>query len=359
MRRILRAAFTSRSWTLPQSSQRHSLIRKPAIPLGLEAGRPPHSEQVWVVLASQTSRNTPPRVIALYASMPLRLAQPASSTLFAIRERAILAAPTSPTTMVPNCFVSRWLTLCRKSLRRFATLRWMLRARFAFPARWAVASRSSEARTSRGARIFSPVESAARSFRPRSTLTAGIGIETARLKRRVRRDIAQMHRLVMLAPEHQPVAVERYVSGVERNPAERFPAAPAQPWATMSCARGSVLAAHPLDGVGMDVEHLPGAGRQGCQLTVAKPAPPILGSLLLGLVAVIPHGVDRARLPSQFDRVPISQAQLVSSQGAHLDVRRVTRLSGTKQEHAYLSPEGRGLRAAISIIDLRLHKSDA
>jgi hypothetical protein len=47
MRRMLRAAFTSRSWTVPQSSQFHSLIRRPAIPFGREAGMAPHSEQVW------------------------------------------------------------------------------------------------------------------------------------------------------------------------------------------------------------------------------------------------------------------------------------------------------------------------
>jgi hypothetical protein len=80
-RRMFLAAFTSRSWTAPRSS----LIPRPAIPLGLEEGRRPHSEQVWVVCCSDTSRSMPPlRNRNFHASICLKRDQPASSTLFAI-----------------------------------------------------------------------------------------------------------------------------------------------------------------------------------------------------------------------------------------------------------------------------------
>ena len=72
-RRMFFAAFTSRSWTVPQSSQVHSLIPRPAIPLGLEWGRHPHFEQVWVVRSSDTSRSMPPlRNRNFHASMSLK-----------------------------------------------------------------------------------------------------------------------------------------------------------------------------------------------------------------------------------------------------------------------------------------------
>jgi hypothetical protein len=79
------AAFTSRSCAVPQSSQVHSLIPRPAIPVGLEEGRQPHLEQVWVVRSSDTSRSMPPlRNRNFHASMSLKRDQPASCTLFAI-----------------------------------------------------------------------------------------------------------------------------------------------------------------------------------------------------------------------------------------------------------------------------------
>src|SRR3546814_9175406 len=65
---MLRAALTSRSWTAPQSLHSHSLIPRPAIPFGLEGARVPHSEQVWVLIRSETSRYRPPCVSALYRS---------------------------------------------------------------------------------------------------------------------------------------------------------------------------------------------------------------------------------------------------------------------------------------------------
>src|SRR5260221_672278 len=65
MRRMLRAAFTSRSWTVPQS-QRHILLFKPAWPFG--PAMLPHSAQTWVVHFSETSSVLPPCISALYES---------------------------------------------------------------------------------------------------------------------------------------------------------------------------------------------------------------------------------------------------------------------------------------------------
>src|SRR3546814_9139078 len=87
---MLRAALTSRSWTAPQSLHSHSLIPRPAIPFGLEGGRVPHSEQVWVLIRSETSRYRPPCISALYESIRLKPDHPASRTLFANLVRANL-----------------------------------------------------------------------------------------------------------------------------------------------------------------------------------------------------------------------------------------------------------------------------
>ena len=47
--RMFRAAFISRSWAVPQPTQVHSLIRKPALPFGLLAEILPQHEHAWVV----------------------------------------------------------------------------------------------------------------------------------------------------------------------------------------------------------------------------------------------------------------------------------------------------------------------
>ncbi len=78
------AAFTSRSCSVPQSSQAHTLLDKSAIPFGREGGRHPHSEQTWVVRYSETSSVLPPFLMDLYESMRLKSDHPASSPLFAM-----------------------------------------------------------------------------------------------------------------------------------------------------------------------------------------------------------------------------------------------------------------------------------
>lgn len=120
-RAILIAAFTSRSWSAPQSLQTHRLIDKPAIPLGLVSLlKEPQHEQVCELYRSETSRHIPPRVIALYDSMVLKSDQPASSELFAKLVRAISFGLTSPMTISPNRDAISADALCKKSFRRLA-----------------------------------------------------------------------------------------------------------------------------------------------------------------------------------------------------------------------------------------------
>ena len=79
--RMLRAALTSLSCSVPQSAHIHSLIPSPALPFGLLTERLPQHEHVWVLYASLTSANTTDRAIALYFSCVFNMNQPASKTL--------------------------------------------------------------------------------------------------------------------------------------------------------------------------------------------------------------------------------------------------------------------------------------
>ena len=74
------AAFRSRSWVTPHSTQVHSLIPRPALPLGLLLGFALQHEQVWVVFASSTISNHTPAFAHLYLSMVFNLPQLASKT---------------------------------------------------------------------------------------------------------------------------------------------------------------------------------------------------------------------------------------------------------------------------------------
>ena len=96
---MFKAAFTSRSWTAPQSSQIQSLIRKPAMPFGLDAGKLQHAEQVWEVNFSSISTYSTPCLMALYFSMLRNDDQLASNTDFAILVLARADAETFPTAM--------------------------------------------------------------------------------------------------------------------------------------------------------------------------------------------------------------------------------------------------------------------
>src|SRR5260370_22098009 len=89
------AALTSRSWTAPHLPQVHSLIPRPAIPLG--PLRVLHAEQVWVENASLTSANVAPAKSHLYRSIVRNADQPASSTDLACGVFASAPAFTLPT----------------------------------------------------------------------------------------------------------------------------------------------------------------------------------------------------------------------------------------------------------------------
>jgi hypothetical protein len=150
------AAFTSRSWTVPQSSQVHSLIPRPAIPLGLEEGRRPHSQQVR--RAHSLPAWSEPVSTDLYLrsrfrelAWKLRLRNDEDEPVFLWRGWR------SPYAKSPSSY---WL-----SLREFA------RARLVLQARCTVASLSSLLRKNFGTSTFSPVDNVARSLRPRSMPT--------------------------------------------------------------------------------------------------------------------------------------------------------------------------------------------
>jgi hypothetical protein len=91
----------------PHRNRRKSnlFIRRPAIPLGREGQ--PHSDQVWVVGCSGTSRHPPPpRIRDFHVSMVLRSDQPASRTLFAMSVGAIFDGLTLPAAINPYCRTS-------------------------------------------------------------------------------------------------------------------------------------------------------------------------------------------------------------------------------------------------------------
>src|SRR4051794_32235957 len=96
----------------------------------------------------------------LYRSIERSADQPASRTDFAIVVRASAALFTSPTQIRAFALTIRVLVTCRKCRRWAATFRWILRANFLRPARWARASFVAALRIWRGFLIFSPVEMA-------------------------------------------------------------------------------------------------------------------------------------------------------------------------------------------------------
>src|SRR5258706_10313276 len=114
------AALTSRSCSTPHTSHVQALIPRPATPFG--PVRLAQHEQVWVENASLTSSNHTPASAHLYCSMVRNALQPASSTDLANRVLARAEAFTLPTKIAPLALTKRVLSLCNKSLRRFAIL---------------------------------------------------------------------------------------------------------------------------------------------------------------------------------------------------------------------------------------------
>src|SRR5713226_3697531 len=117
------AALTLRSCTVPQSTQVHALIPRPAIPLG--PLRAEHTEQTWVEYASLTSANVTPAKAHLYRSIVRNIDQPASSTDLACGVFTSEEALTLPT-KIALCPRTSWVEkLCRESFLRLAILAWI------------------------------------------------------------------------------------------------------------------------------------------------------------------------------------------------------------------------------------------
>src|SRR5271156_2704865 len=114
------AALTLRSWTASHTVHCHPLIPRSFRPLG--PARLLHLLQVWVENASSTSSNHTPASAHLYSSMVRNVLHPASSTDLASRVLARAEAFTLPTKIPPLALTRRVLSLCKKSLRRFAIL---------------------------------------------------------------------------------------------------------------------------------------------------------------------------------------------------------------------------------------------
>src|SRR5512146_2792940 len=73
---MFRAAFTSRSWTVPHAAHVHVLTCS-----GLGPSLAPHAEQTWLVGSNRPAlRKSRPYSSALYSSMAVNADQPASCT---------------------------------------------------------------------------------------------------------------------------------------------------------------------------------------------------------------------------------------------------------------------------------------
>src|SRR6202789_3681773 len=96
--RMFFAALTFRSWTVPHAPQVHTLIPRPAIPLG--PLRASHAEQVWVENASSTSADVAPAKSPLYRRIVRNADHLASSTDLACGVFTSAEAFTFPTNIV-------------------------------------------------------------------------------------------------------------------------------------------------------------------------------------------------------------------------------------------------------------------
>ena len=95
----------------------HSLIRRPALPLGLLAGISPQHEQVRVELRSETTTHRTPACSLLYLSIPRSMVQPLSYTDLASRVLPTADGLTSPITISAHLSTVARAHLCRASRR--------------------------------------------------------------------------------------------------------------------------------------------------------------------------------------------------------------------------------------------------
>src|SRR3954447_5656027 len=204
---MFREALVSRSCRTPQPEHTQLLTPRSFSPLG--PLRVWHAEQTWELYRSSVSTNRAPCLRALYRSIERSALQPASRTDFAIFVRARAALFTSPTQIRALARTMRVLVSCRKWRRWAATFRWILRASFLRPARWARASLAAALRTWRGFLIVSPVESAARVVRPRSMpispVPVGSSSTSSQTRLRYQRPVASWLKL----PERMSVGTGR------------------------------------------------------------------------------------------------------------------------------------------------------
>ena len=132
---MFRAALTSRSCRAPHSQHVHSLIRRPALPLGLLAGIAPQHEQVRLELCSETTSHRIPACSLLYLSIPRSMVQPLSYTDLARFVLPTADGLTSPITISALLSTVRRDHLCSASRRWFFTFAWSARTRCFLPAR--------------------------------------------------------------------------------------------------------------------------------------------------------------------------------------------------------------------------------
>lgn len=179
---MLRAAFTSRSWVVPQS---HVHARTFSGSLARIVPQVPHSFE----LGNQRSTTTSSRSYQahLYSSI-VRISVHDASAIARARVWFLTMVRTVRSSMTTVWFsrTSRVVSLCRKSRRRSAIRAWTLATfrralfRLAEPfslrdsSRWAFARRARSRRSCRGLVIFSPVDRVAREVMPASIPTAAV-----------------------------------------------------------------------------------------------------------------------------------------------------------------------------------------
>lgn len=97
---------------------------------------------------------------------------------------------------------------------------------------------------------------------------------------------------------HEPkrIPARSDVSTFQRNPSQGFSASVAKEWTPFGVAGSCVLLADSIDGPGIQSNLFGASGREVGQIKPCRPSFAPLDRSLLGVVAVVPHEVNRARL---------------------------------------------------------------
>src|SRR5215475_1813520 len=127
------------------------------------------------------------------------------------------------------------------------------------------------------------------------------------------KQVAQVHRLIADATERERLAVEANVAGIERHPAERLAPTVPEPALFLLLAGYRVLLADALHRMGMQVEFVACTSRKSHQSNrrqpFISPRPPRVEGMLLGVVAIIPNGVNRPSLPIKLGCVLVQKTE--------------------------------------------------